>query len=163
MTKISLDGRVGDIMELALYNAVLTAMSHDGTKFTYVNQLASSDADPSTREAWFTCACCPPNIMRLMGSIGGYIWKHKATKERETQVDVHLFIPSSLAFEDADGEKVELKQKSNYPWSGDISFALKTSSKRVSMNVRIPAWAEDWSVSTPFITLLPLRFLEVIH
>lgn len=49
---ISLDGRVADIMELALYNAVLTAMSHEGTKFTYVNQLASSDEDPSKREAW---------------------------------------------------------------------------------------------------------------
>lgn len=46
-------------MELCLYNAVLTAMSTDGKKFTYVNQLASSDKDHSKRDDWFTVACCP--------------------------------------------------------------------------------------------------------
>ena len=134
-------------MELALYNAVLTAMSYEGTKFTYVNQLASSDEDPSKREAWFTCACCPPNVMRVLGCIGGYIWTNRLAQQGETQIDVHLFINSVLTFEAEGGEKVELEQKSAYPWSGDVTFKLRTSSKRVVLNVRIPAWAEDWSVS----------------
>lgn len=47
-------------MELCFYNAVLTGMSEDGKRFTYVNQLASSDTDLSKRAEWFTCACCPP-------------------------------------------------------------------------------------------------------
>ena len=135
-------------MELALYNAVLTAMSHEGTKFTYVNQLASSDEDPSKREEWFTCACCPPNVMRLLGCIGGYIWTHKSAEASGTQIDVHLYINSVLAFEAGEGERVELEQKSDYPWSGDITFKLRTPSKSVALNVRFPAWAEDWSVST---------------
>jgi DUF1680 family protein len=151
--KISLDARVADVMELAFYNAVLTSMSYDGTGFTYVNQLASSDADPSKREAWFTCACCPPNVMRLLGSIGVYIWKYKVA-EAGAQINVHLFIPGTLTFEAGNEGVVELEQKSDYPWSGDITFALKTSSTRVALNVRIPAWAEHWSVST-LIRLLP--------
>ena len=53
--KIDLDGRYADIMELSLYNTVLTSMSYDGKRFTYVNQLASSDTDLSQREEWFTC------------------------------------------------------------------------------------------------------------
>ena len=145
--KIDLNARVADIMELSLYNVVLTAMSYDGTKFTYVNQLASSDTNLSQREAWFTCACCPPNVTRLLGSIGGYIWTQKTAEDGAAQVDVHMFIPSTLAFTTGEGGKVELEQKSDYPTSGDITFALKTSSKRVAMNVRIPAWAEGWSVS----------------
>ena len=134
-------------MELALYNAILTAMSHEGTKFTYVNQLASTDEDPSKHEAWFTRACCPPNVMRVLGCIGGYIWTNRVAQHGGAQIDVHLFINSVLTFEAEDGEKVELEQKSAYRWSGDITFKLRTSSKRVVLNVRIPAWTEDWSVS----------------
>ena len=48
-----LDGSFTDIMELAFYNAVLTAMSVHGTSYTYVNQLASSDKNPAVRQDWF--------------------------------------------------------------------------------------------------------------
>jgi uncharacterized protein len=63
LLNLSLDSRYGDIMELQLYNAVMTAMSLDGTAFTYVNQLASSEEDRSIRQTWFECSCCPPNLM----------------------------------------------------------------------------------------------------
>lgn len=54
-----LDGTFTDIMELAFYNAVLTAMSVHGTSYTYVNQLASSDKNPAQRQDWFKCTCNP--------------------------------------------------------------------------------------------------------
>ena len=75
MTKLDLDGKYADIMELCFYNSVSTGMSSDGRQFTYVNQLASSDTDLSQRAKWFTCACCPPNVTRLLGYIGGYLCK----------------------------------------------------------------------------------------
>ncbi|KAJ0127088.1 Uncharacterized protein HZ326_29810 [Fusarium oxysporum f. sp. albedinis] len=71
---IELDAKYGDVMELCLYNNVMTAMSLDGKAFTYVNQLGSSESDKSVREEWFWCACCPPNVTRLYGSLGGYLW-----------------------------------------------------------------------------------------
>lgn len=71
-------------MELSLYNATLTGMSLDGKRFTYVNQLASSDSDLSKREEWFTCACCPPNVTRLLGYLGGCLWTSKGNAESKT-------------------------------------------------------------------------------
>ncbi|OAP56874.1 hypothetical protein AYL99_08986 [Fonsecaea erecta] len=139
-----LDRRFGDVMELCLYNAVLTSMSHDGTKFTYVNQLASSDTDLSKREEWFTCACCPPNVLRLLGQIGGYIYTEQEGK-RSSQVNVHLYIPSTFQFQAGD-EPAILTQKTNWPWSGKVEFELQTKSSQISLALRIPAWATSWKV-----------------
>lgn len=152
-----LDGRFGDIMELCLYNAMLTSMSHDGTKFTYVNQLASSDADASKREEWFTCACCPPNVLRLFGQIGGYMYSDKHTGKESTQVNVHLYVPSVHEVKvggqgqgpgPGQEKKAVLTQKSNWPWDGrvDIEVQGATATAQVSIALRIPAWAKSWKV-----------------
>ena len=134
-------------MELCLYNTVLTSMSHDGRRFTYVNQLASSDQDLSHREEWFTCACCPPNVLRLIGQIGGYIWTHHDEADTEsTTIIVHLYIPSTLEFSVA-GEPVQLKQDSNWPWDGRIDFALKSALRNVTVKLRIPGWARSFRLS----------------
>lgn len=133
-------------MELCLYNAVLTSMSSDGKKFTYDNQLASSDTNPSQREEWFTCACCPPNVLRVLGMIGGYIWSHKANTSNDTaEIAVHLYIPSTLKFE-VGGNNVELKQESDWPWNGDIKFSLSSSSSKVGIKLRVPGWASSFKV-----------------
>ena len=102
-------------MELCLYNTVLTSMSHDGKRFTYVNQPASSDDDLSQREEWFTCACCPPNVLRLLGQIGGYIWNHQERPEgHSADIAVNLYISSTLSFKVPCGS-VELTQESEWP------------------------------------------------
>ncbi|KAF5697943.1 DUF1680 domain-containing protein [Fusarium mundagurra] len=60
MLHLDLDSRYADVIELCLYNTIMTAMSLDGKYFTYINQLASSGTDKNAREGWFWCACCPP-------------------------------------------------------------------------------------------------------
>ena len=133
-------------MELCLYNTVLTSMSYDGKRFTYVNQLASSDADLSKREEWFTCACCPPNVLRLLGQIGGYIWTyHGRSKEQSAEIVVHLYIPSTLEF-DVGEHSVKIVQESDWPWSGDIKFTLSTTLPKVNLKLRIPGWAPSYKV-----------------
>lgn len=122
-------------------------MSFDGKSFTYVNQLASSDQDASQREEWFTCACCPPNVLRLLGQIGGYVWTHTTDPDTgSTSIIVHLYIPSTLEFE-VGGHSIQLKQESNWPWDGKINFTLKTSLKNINIKLRIPGWAEDFSLT----------------
>jgi len=137
-----LDRRFSDVMELALYNAVLTAMSSDGIKFTYVNQLASSDKHLSKREEWFWCACCPPNVLRLLGQIGGYI--HSQFEEQQ-QINVHLYVPSEYEFK-LGGRQGVLSQKSDWPWSGQVEFELKGEALQVGVALRIPQWARSWKV-----------------
>lgn len=132
-------------MELCLYNAVLTAMSHDGKGFTYVNQLASSDTDLSKREDWFTVACCPPNMLRILGYIGGYVWTRQ---DKENAVTVNLYIPSTLEYQ-TNGENVRISQQGNWPWEERVHFAVETSSEDLSMKLRIPQWAPSFEISPP--------------
>ncbi|KAK5175645.1 uncharacterized protein LTR77_000784 [Saxophila tyrrhenica] len=147
LLQIKLDGRFADTMELCLYNAVLTSMSDDGRRFTYVNQLASSDQDPSKREEWFTCACCPPNVLRLLAQIGGYLWTHKIDEaEASAEVAVHLYTSATLKFAVGDTE-VQLEQQSNWPWNGDIKFNLKTTLSKLRLRLRIPGWAKSFQIS----------------
>lgn len=73
-----------DIWEQALYNTVLSGMGRDGHHFFYVNPL---EVVPQTiahnpmlshvktqRQKWFSVACCPPNLARILTSIPGYIY-----------------------------------------------------------------------------------------
>ncbi|KAL9114092.1 MAG: hypothetical protein Q9227_001864 [Pyrenula ochraceoflavens] len=145
-----LKGHWADIMELCLYNVILGAMSSDGTKFTYHNQLASSDGqDLCTREQWFKCACCPPNVLRLLAQIGGYIWTFQQDDKRNAaQINVHLFINSSLDFH-VGQTPVKLQQETNWPWEGEVKFTLETSLKDVIVRLRIPGWAKTWKISPP--------------
>ena len=67
------DGRYAEEMERALYNAIAVSTALDGCHFSYSNPLhlrdghdgADEDA-PSERLPWFRCACCPPNLARLI-------------------------------------------------------------------------------------------------
>lgn len=135
-------------MELCLYNAVLTAMSHDGRSFTYENQLASSENNHSQREDWFTVACCPPNMLRLLGQIGGYIWTYQTRPVDESAtIAVHLYISSKLQFE-VGSSMIEFEQESNWPLDGEIKFVLRRqSTSKVDIKLRIPGWAKSFEVS----------------
>lgn len=137
---VDLDSRYADVMELCLYNAILTSMSIDGNSFTYTNQLASSNQDINTREEWFECACCPPNLARLFGSLGGYLWDYGGTKE-SAFVNVHLYTTATLAFT-IEGEEVIVKQSSDWPLKGKISFTIQAPpTLQLTLRLRVPEWA----------------------
>ncbi|KAH6681843.1 hypothetical protein B0J14DRAFT_224407 [Halenospora varia] len=145
-SQIELDGKYADIMELCFYNSVMTGMSADGKAFTYVNQLASSDTDLSKRAEWFTCACCPPNVTRLLGYIGGYLWTHQVEKKL-VQVNVHMYSSATLTIP-VESSTVEIEQKSNWPWDGEIEFAVHSPAEvPVTLKLRIPSWATSWQLS----------------
>ena len=134
-------------MELCFYNAVMTGMSIDGKKFTYVNQLASSDSDLSKREEWFTCACCPPNVTRLLGYIGGYLWTFAAGMG-DVSVNIHMYSSAVLLIPVENGV-IEVEQKSNWPWDGKVDLeVLNSTNVSTTIKLRIPAWAESWKVSS---------------
>jgi DUF1680 family protein len=135
-------------MELCFYNAVLSGMSADGKKFAYTNQLASSDKDLSERKEWFTCACCPPNVSRLLGSIGGYLWDFDhQSGTKIAAIRVHMFGSAILSFGVGGEERVGLTQSSNWPWEGEIKFTLTAPADlSTTIDVRIPGWAKGWTV-----------------
>jgi DUF1680 family protein len=134
------DSRYADVMELCLYNAVMTSMGLEGRSFTYHNQLASSGKHASTRETWFECSCCPPNVTRLFGSLGGYLWDHTVSANEATII-VHLYTTARLAFHVGE-EEVSLEQKSDWPWDGKIDFRLDVAPHiSVTLKLRLPGWS----------------------
>ncbi|KAI1822131.1 glycoside hydrolase family 127 protein [Xylaria intraflava] len=152
MLHLELNSRYTDVMELCLYNAVMTAMSLGGDAFTYVNQLASSEKDKNIRSAWFDTSCCPPNVSRLFGSIGGYLWDYGGHGQ-EVFVNVHLYTTAKVSFQ-IDGQAVALEQKSNWPWEGNVTFQLETfPTSNTTIRLRIPAWARKRYTLTPTLNL----------
>ena len=68
------DPACADALERAIYNGVLPGVSLDGTRFFYVNTLqrrthrVAARAGNGERASWYPCACCPPNVMRVLAS-----------------------------------------------------------------------------------------------
>ncbi|WP_420962920.1 glycoside hydrolase family 127 protein [Brucella sp. IR073] len=131
--------RYADIMEQALYNGAMAGLSLDGKTFFYENPLESTGKHH--RWVWHHCPCCPPNIARLMVSIGSYMYA-----VAEDEIAVHLYGESKAHFE-IGGAKIDLTQKTRYPWDGAIRFELAADRPaRFALSLRIPGWARGASV-----------------
>lgn len=135
------DRRYADVMEQALYNGALPGLSIDGKTFFYDNPLES--AGKHHRWKWHHCPCCPPNIARLVTSIGSYMYAAS-----DDEIAVHLYGESSVRVKLANGVDVGIKQSANYPWDGAIAFAAKLEKPaKFALSLRIPEWAEGATLS----------------
>lgn len=140
MLQIDLDRRYGDIMELALYNAILSGVSLEGSTFFYDNPLASNGAHHRTE--WFVCPCCPPNLARIIASLGGYMYLHN-----DSEVVVNLYVQSNAAFQ-LGGQKLTLRQETNYPWDGSVTLRVGVDAPtRCGLRLRLPEWCQTPSLS----------------
>ncbi len=132
--------RYADIMEQALYNGAMAGLSLDGTRFFYENPLES--AGKHHRWIWHHCPCCPPNIARLLASVGSYMYAIA-----EDEIAVHLYGESKARF-DLAGAKAELSQQTRYPWDGAIHFDLTLDRPaHFALSLRIPEWADGATLS----------------
>jgi uncharacterized protein len=151
---LELNAEVADVMELCFLNNVMGGMSCDGREFTYVNQLASSDEDPCQRSKWFTCACCPPNVTRILGYLGGFFWTVIPSESKDHfTVNVHMYGAATLEIPVGD-RTIKIQQQSEWPWKGDIHFKVDIPSDiSVDINFRIPQYlqADRWQVSASFL------------
>ena len=148
-------GVFGDVMEKTLYNGIISGMSLDGKAFFYVNPLEvipeACEKDrrmrhvKAERQKWFSCACCPPNLARIIASLGSYI--HSYNGEENTLI-THLYIGSELNCMVDMGKILSLKTETNYPWDGEvkIKFSLKESAG-FKYGFRIPAWCKNFTLS----------------
>ena len=141
------DSRYADIMELALYNTVLAGMALDGKSFFYVNPLEVIPGNckkderkmhiKPVRQKWFGCACCPPNIARLISSLGQYIFT-----EDEDTLYTNLYIGSETV-KRIGGKDVKISITSGLPNSGNVSIEVTGADNTdFVLALRIPAWTE---------------------
>lgn len=126
------DARYADLLEWTLFNAVLPGVSLAGEEYFYQNPL--EDDGGHRRRPWFGCACCPPNVARLLASLPGYLYSVS-----EQRLWLHLYAAGSVATRLPGGRLVSLEQRADYPWSGAIELRLR-SGGRFALMLRIPGW-----------------------
>jgi hypothetical protein len=133
------DGKYADVLERELYNGTISGVSLDGTKFFYENPLASNGHHH--RQDWFDCACCPPNIARMIASVGGYFYSTS-----DDGAWVHLYAGGVAEMQVA-GDKLQIEQRTNYPWDGKIKLTLMLDQpKHFALHLRLPEWCTKFSI-----------------
>jgi uncharacterized protein len=135
MLTIDGDARYADLLEHTLYNAALPGLSLDGQSYFYQNPL--SDSGAHRRSSWFGVACCPPNVARLLASLPGYFYGVS-----DDGVWVHLYAEGRAEVRLSDDRTVGLRQRTQYPWDGDVEIEVNGESE-FSLMLRIPAWCEE--------------------
>lgn len=152
MLEMEADSHYADVMERALYNTVLGGMALDGKHFFYVNPL---EVHPKTlafnhiydhvkpvRQRWFGCACCPPNIARVLTSLGHYIYT-----VRPDALLINLYVGNDVAIPVGDNI-LQLRISGNYPWHEQVKIEI-TSPVPVThtLALRLPDWCAEPAVS----------------
>ena len=151
MLQIEADSRYADVLERALYNGVLSGVSLDGKaffyanplemdpeKYTFLNRLWGRSALSPTRQEWFGCSCCPPNIARLLAFLGTYVYSRG-----EREVYVHLYTGGRVALR-LDDQQVLLEQDTRYPWEGKVRITVRPEGlARFVLALRVPGWSRD--------------------
>lgn len=127
------DGAFFETVERALYNGALSGISLSSDHYFYANPLESRGE--SNRVPWFGCACCPPNIARLIGQVGTL-----AIAESESSVVINLPIGMEVATRHG-----RINVTSNYPWDGKVTveWTEVSTTKPFELRVRIPEWCID--------------------
>jgi hypothetical protein len=157
--------RHGDMLETTLYNAVLAGTSLEGTAYFYTNTLRQLDTMPVAlrwnreRQEWIKCYCCPPNVLRLLAQVQTYSYG-----VGPKGVWVHLYGSSRLSTILPDGNRIGLRQDSDYPWHGDVTITLEQAPPvECSLMLRIPAWANgaELTVNGKPVTVTPGTYAEV--
>ncbi|MCH5315359.1 MAG: glycoside hydrolase family 127 protein [Eubacterium sp.] len=152
MSEISNDKIYSEVIERALYNCVLSSMAEDGKSFFYVNPLEvlpeASRKDSRKRhikpirQKWFSCACCPPNLARLISSLSEYIFN-----ENDNTIFINQFIGSQVKT-----KKCDIYIESSFIEDGKIDITVSNVKESFSLKVRIPEYVKNYTVKSPAYT-----------
>lgn len=157
--------RYADLLERALYNAFLAGVSLDGRAYFYANPLEvraqheaphesewsgetawyispAPEQATSHRRPWFRCACCPPNVMRVLSSLEQYL---ATTSQAGLQIQQYANSTIAAAI---GGDPIAVHVVTDYPWNGTIEIEIvQTPAEPWELSLRIPAWAEGATVT----------------
>ncbi|WP_179085238.1 glycoside hydrolase family 127 protein [Microbacterium sp. RU33B] len=151
------EARYADLFERGLYNLFAASTSLDRTGFFYSNPgqrrraLPAAPVDdrpdraeaPGTRPAWFWCACCPPNVIRTVASLGAYAMTSDAHG-----IQVQQFFPGEYTIH-TDAGSVRLGVQTRYPDDGVIEITvLESPAAPWKLSVRRPGWVRHAEVTT---------------
>jgi DUF1680 family protein len=132
------DAKYADIVEREMYNGLLSGVSLSGDKFFYVNPLAS--VGKHHRQSWFDCACCPPNVLRWIPTVGGNAYGTAS----DGAIYVNQYNSGSATVGD-----VKISQETKYPWDGRVKLTMDpgASARESALRLRVPGWCDGATVT----------------
>lgn len=158
------EARFVDVLELALYNSVLSGVALDGTNYFYTNPLRVTKPMPvalrwsRTRVPFVSSFCCPPNVVRTVAEVNGFAYaKSHEPQGRDASgarvnnprpvLWVNLYGGSEWRTEVAPGVPVKLTQETAYPWNGRVRLAVSpVKATEFALKLRIPGWARSATI-----------------
>lgn len=146
------ESRFVDVLELALYNSVLSGVSLGGTNFFYTNPLRVTDPLPAelrwsrTRVPYVSAFCCPPNVARTIAGANRYAYARSLGT-----LWVNLYGDSTVSTTLDGVGRVSLSQETEYPWNGRVRLKVDmTDGAEFAIKLRIPGWAKGTSLRLNF-------------
>ena len=128
-----------DVMERGMYNNALSGVAASGNRFFYVNRLASAGDGRDTRWERASLECCPPNLVRFLASVPGFIY----AQDKKEAIYVNLYLSSEVSFSVA-GKDLALVVESEMPWGGKSKIIVSAKQGvRGAIKLRIPGWARN--------------------
>ncbi|WP_300597202.1 glycoside hydrolase family 127 protein [Niabella sp.] len=143
------DERYMNIVELALYNSVLSGVSLDGRNYFYTNPLAATKNYPyqlrwnGGRKPYISLSnCCPPNLVRTLAEVGDYMYG-----VGKDGLYINTYSSNQLKTKWPDGNDVQLTQQSNYPWQGQVLITIQKAPAAMPVHLRIPGWCKTATIT----------------
>lgn len=132
MNELTGDAKYMDVLERIIFNSIPTAVSMDGTNYTYQNPL---NADKMNRWPWHDCPCCPPMLLKFTGMLPSMIYAVSGSN-----IYVNLFIGSTSTLQVPGVGDVEISQQVDWN-TGKVAIQVRSEkSKKLRLHVRIPCW-----------------------
>jgi DUF1680 family protein len=136
------DGKYIDVMERGMYNNAVDGVSASGNRFFYVNRLASAGDGRDTRWERASLECCPPNLVRFLASMPGFVY----AQDKNDAIYVNLYVSSETSFK-VNTKDIALSIKSEMPWGGKSKITVSTGDDvKGTIKLRVPGWARNQPV-----------------
>ena len=151
LARMTGEPRFGEAIERIVFNGAMGARKKDERAIAYLS--SPNQFFATTNSATEGClpyyavyapclfaACCPAQSIRL---IPGYLL-NSVLKSGENDLAVLAYGPSAITATLPSGEKVVIEEKTDYPFSGQLAFAVSSNGGwRGNLRLRRPAWATD--------------------
>ncbi len=141
-----------DAIEKILLNGFVSGVSLSGEEFFYVNALqvregavAHDHRHPvNGRQKWFQVACCPPNVMRTISQLAGYL-----ATTRDGSLTLQQYATSTIQHRGH-----ELRVETDYPWDGHVAVEVgrvadRDADDEWTLALRVPGWCDDATLIAP--------------
>ena len=142
------ESKYADLLELTMYNSVLSGVNLNGRGYFYTNPLSHQLnlpfqlRWPNVREEYISLSnCCPPNTIRTIAEISNYLYS-----KNESGLWLNMYASNSLHTQ-LGTQTISLSQSTDYPWDGQVQVEIKEAPEsETSLNFRVPDWCKTSSL-----------------